>query len=88
MKANISSWTVLVIMVGAARGEVDQPAGADQVDPHERHVHPSLVTSCVTEQLRSGMHNVKNCITCFEEVGDPLSLEGQKKAKVIKNEKQ
>merc|ERR1711988_1453621 len=27
--------------------------------PNMRHVHPSLVTSCVTEQLRSGLGNVK-----------------------------
>ena len=48
-----------------------------------RHVHPSLVTSCITEQLRSGLGNVKNCLKCFEAVGDPLSQEGLDKAKVI-----
>merc|ERR1719158_439777 len=47
----------------------------------ERHVHPSLVTSCITEQLRSGLDNVKLCIKCFEAVGDPLSQEGLDKAK-------
>jgi len=46
-----------------------------------RHVHPSLVTSCITEQLRSGLDNVKLCIKCFEAVGDPLSQEGLDKAK-------
>jgi len=50
--------------------------------PNMRHVHPSLVTSCVTEQLRSGLGNVKNCLKCFEAVGDPLSQEGLDKAKV------
>jgi len=50
--------------------------------PNMRHVHPSLVTSCVTEQLRSGLDNVKSCLKCFEAVGDPLSQEGLDKAKI------
>ena len=39
------------------------------------------MTSCITEQLRSGLDNVKLCIKCFEAVGDPLSQDGLDKAK-------
>jgi len=60
----------MIIMVGTTMGQET-----------ERHVHPSLVTSCITEQLRSGLDNVKLCIKCFEAVGDPLSQDGLDKAK-------
>ena len=52
----------------------------------ERRVHPSLVTSCVTEQLGAAgagqLHTVHSCISCFQEVGDPLAQEGIDRAKV------
>ena len=54
----------------------------------ERRVHPSLVTSCVTEQLGAAgagagqLDTVHSCISCFQEVGDPLAQEGIDRAKV------
>ena len=54
----------------------------------ERRVHPSLVTSCVTEQLGAAgagagqLDIVHSCISCFQEVGDPLAQEGIDRAKV------
>jgi len=33
-------------------------------------VHPSLVTSCVSEQLKNGVDDVKECINCFQEIQD------------------
>jgi len=46
----------------------------------ERRVHPSLLTSCIAEQLGSGLDSVRKCLACFEEVGDALSQEGLVKA--------
>ena len=40
------------------------------------HLHPALVTSCIAEQLSSGLDNVKTCLECFEAIEDPLSEEG------------
>jgi len=48
----------------------------------ERRVHPSLLTSCIAEQVGSGLDNVRKCLKCFESVGDPLSEEGLVKAQV------
>jgi len=39
-------------------------------------LHPALVTSCIAEQLSSGLDNVKTCLQCFEAIEDPLSEEG------------
>lgn len=39
-------------------------------------LHPALVTSCIAEQLSSGLDNVKTCLECFEAIEDPLSEEG------------
>ena len=45
-------------------------------------LHPALVTSCIAEQLSSGLGNVKTCLECFEAVEDPLSEEGVRTMKV------
>lgn len=55
---------------------------AVEVERRERRVHPSLLTSCITEQLSSGLEEVKKCLHCFQAVGDPLSQTGLVKAKV------
>ena len=48
----------------------------------ERRVHPSLLISCIAEQVGSGLDNVRKCLKCFEAVGDALSAEGLAKAQV------
>ena len=45
-------------------------------------LHPALVTSCIAEQLSSGLDNVKTCLECFEAIEDPLSEEGVRALKV------
>ena len=45
-------------------------------------LHPALVTSCIAEQLSSGLDNVKTCLQCFEDIEDPLSEEGVTAMKV------
>mgnify|MGYP001294396866 CR=1 FL=1 len=45
-------------------------------------LHPALVTSCIAEQLSSGLDNVKTCLECFEAIEDPLSEEGVRAMKV------
>ena len=55
---------------------------AVEVERRERKVHPSLLTSCIAEQLSSGLENVKKCLSCFQSVGDALSQAGLEKAQV------
>jgi len=53
-----------------------------EVVEEERRVHPSLLISCIAEQVGSGLDNVRKCLKCFEAVGDALSEEGLAKAQV------
>ena len=53
-----------------------------EVERRERRVHPSLLTSCIAEQLGAGLEEVRKCLSCFQGVGDPLSQNGLEKAQV------
>ena len=53
-----------------------------EVERRERRVHPSLLTSCIAEQLGTGLEEVRKCLSCFQAVGDPLSPTGLEKAQV------
>ena len=46
------------------------------------NVHPSLVTTCVSEQLGADVNRIKLCIECFQEAEDLFSEEGVDNAKV------
>ena len=46
-------------------------------------LHPAMVTSCIAEQLSSGLDNVKTCLECFEAIEYPISEEGVTAMKVI-----
>ena len=45
-------------------------------------VHPSLVTTCVSEKLSEGVSNIKMCIECFQEEEELFTEEGVDNAKV------
>jgi len=47
----------------------------------ERKADPSLVINCIAENSKEGLQEVKNCLKCFAESGDPLTLEGLTSAK-------
>ena len=53
-----------------------------EVERRERRVHPSLLTSCIAEQLSSGLEDVRACLSCFQGVGDALSQTGLEKAQL------
>lgn len=46
-----------------------------------RKAHPSLITNCISENSQEGLNQVRECLKCFENSGDPLSEEGLPKAK-------
>ena len=46
------------------------------------NVHPSLVTTCVSEKLGDGVNNIKMCIECFQEQEELDTEEGVDNAKV------
>ena len=80
MQSEISSMAVkqlvMVVFLVAAT------ALAVEVERRERKVHPSLLTSCIAEQLSSGLEDVRKCLSCFQSVGDALSQAGLEKAQV------
>ena len=69
---------ILVVVVAASSLALEVERG----ERRERRVHPSLLTSCIAEQLGAGLEEVRSCLSCFEAVGDPLSQTGLEKAQV------
>ena len=48
--------------------------------------HPALVTTCIAEQLSTGLDNVKLCLECFEAIEDPVSEDGVAVMKVASHD--
>ena len=47
----------------------------------ERKADPSLVINCIAENSKEGLEEVRKCLKCFAESGDPLSVEGLTRAR-------
>jgi len=80
----------LLLLAGAAfsmpqellRNSQDQETAEEE----NRKAHPSLITNCIAENAQEGLDKVKECLKCFENSGDPLSVEGLPKAKACTEE--
>jgi len=72
----------LLLLAGTALGRPQDRLQASMEDlEEERKAHPSLITNCIAENSNEGLDQVRECLKCFENSGDPLSEEGLPKAK-------
>merc|ERR1711981_1068940 len=72
----------LLLLAGTALARPQDRLQASMEDlEEERKAHPSLITNCIAENSNEGLDQVRECLKCFENSGDPLSEEGLPKAK-------
>lgn len=71
---------ILLAVAASAMPQARQLADIDDYE-EERKAHPSLITNCIAENSKEGLGQVRECLKCFENSGDPLSEEGLPKAK-------
>ena len=71
----------MTLLVVAIYAMPQKPLDDKETFTENRKAHPSLITNCIAENALEGLDQVKECLKCFENSGDPLSVEGLPKAK-------
>jgi len=79
---------LILLLFGVTTYSMPQKPIFDENEPglQDRKAHPSLITNCIAENSKQGLDQVKKCLKCFENSGDPLSEEGLPKAKACTEE--